>query len=1191
MDVQTENMDPPPPCESQSSGKIRKGFKLFGKRKPGNIFSIRSKGDGNNKSPVSRSKTIDGLSETAAQDSEQESDREKGQEESQGEREQADEEPLGEDGVLAAAPGRASISSVSSARSLSFLSLLRGGRREVGDRRVHTVSQPAGRHRRGLKGLFNNVKFRSKDKEEKEEAPPSPLLMLSRANSVEIIKEDLPLTPKCQPRFLVSPKTESYEPDKSLSTEDSTATSPSEIITSKVTTGNVSRTNEHVPPLPTSEPPLVPGDNSLSCLLADISSLLTFDSISGGGDIMADVEAEWGRASSPIGAAVTEVTPSFTSLFSKPTIPCPLTSVSTAAPTKPCPVATPTKASTQSFTPLAKTTTSSSPISKPSSIITTLTKSSTLTTNSIKLSLDSTSASEPSTSIQIKSTPTPITTKPLTIPVTLTSLSAPIMSPPSMTIKSTLSSTSTTTTAPPNTIAKAPSISPPLTCTAGKLASQIAAPPQIIASVSKSIPVATPTPASAKPLPVTHSPPTPVTFTQPPPAKLDLASSLNLQTFTSYKPFLSSAAGESKAPVIISPACAVTTKPSSAAPVISSKMTTVPTSTTTSSSASATLSKPTLTSSPMDLNKTPPLASVPYIYPFSTPTATTRTQPSPASVPTPSSTFSDKIPSMTKPTYAPLSLDKTPPAPTSTPTPILTTHAVFTASPTPPPPGQIPFSQSKAPPATAQIPISVPKDPPTPAPMQVSQSKAPPATAQIPISVPKDPLTPAPMVSQSKAPPATAQISISVPKDPPTPAPMQVSQFKAPPASAQIPISVPKDPLTPAPMQVSQSKYPPASAQIPISVPNDPLTPAPMQVSQSKYPPASAQIPIAVPKDPLTPAPMQVSQSKAPPASAQIPMSVPKDPSTPAQILVSVSKPPSAPAQIPIPMSKDMPAPAHIPVSQSRAPPAPFQIPVSVSKEPPAPARVPVSVSIDLPDHVRIPVSVSIHPPAQIPVSQPKAPSAPTPAPCPVTSHPFTPTSWPSESPATAKMRGSGQASIDGKLTSPSSTGAQTLLSKTEELQGPSRERRIPQLKASALSKIPVVGGGRGGKLPVRDSQHADGESSRDPPTTPVLEEERPHLIKSHDAGSKDKISDVHSNLLTSKYTQEESQQLPQPKVLTSLPRDSKIPVKHGAQSHNASQIPQAKEPSRTKIPVSKVPVRRAGNKPAAGGGSTQIRK
>lgn len=184
---------------------------------------------------------------------------------------------------------------------------------------------------------------------------------------------------------------------------------------------------------------------------------------------------------------------------------------------------------------------------------------------------------------------------------------------------------------------------------------------------------------------------------------------------------------------------------------------------------------------------------------------------------------------------------------------------------------------------------------------------------------------------------------------------------------------------------------------------------------------------------------------------------------------------------------------------------------------------------------------------------------------------------------------------MDGQLDSPQvPRGAPTVLSKTDELHNESRtslqesskERRPLQVKASGLSKIPVVGGGRAGKIPVRESHHADDEANRDPPT-PVFEEERPHF-NSHDASSKDKIGDVGAFVPTSKHTQEESQQ---PKVPTSLPRDSKIPVKHGAQPHTASHIPQAREPPRTKIPVSKVPVRRVGGKPAATGGSTQIRK
>uniref|UniRef100_A0A3Q3X8D8 APC membrane recruitment protein 2 n=1 Tax=Mola mola TaxID=94237 RepID=A0A3Q3X8D8_MOLML len=396
MDVQTENTDPPP-CESQSSGKIRKGFKLFGKRKPGNIFSIRNKGDGNNKSPVNKSKTLDGLSETGAPHSESEPDKNRGQEVSQGEIEQAEEEALGEDAVQAFTHGRNSISSVCSARSLSFLSLLRGGRRGTGGRQVHTVSQPAGRQRRGLKGLFGNVKLRSNEKDEKEGAPPSPLLMSSRANSVEIIKEDLTLTPKSQPRSLDSPEMKNCD------------------------------THSDSPPV-----------------------------------------------------------------------------------------------------------------------------------------------SESSTSI-IKSTITLTTGTPLSAPATITTISSTTTSSPLMTIKSTPNSTSAAT-APPitsATIFTAPSVSPSINSSVSILASETVAPPKMVPSVIKPSPVDTPTsPAPSKTPPVTHSPPVSVALTQPLPAKTDLVSNVNLQTPTSYKPTLSSAAEESKAPVTVSPACTVSLKSSSPATVI-----------------------------------------------------------------------------------------------------------------------------------------------------------------------------------------------------------------------------------------------------------------------------------------------------------------------------------------------------------------------------------------------------------------------------------------------------------------------------------------------------------------------------------------------------------------------------------------------------------------------------------------------
>ncbi|XP_061156125.1 APC membrane recruitment protein 2 [Syngnathus typhle] len=259
MDVQTENVDPPP-CESQPSGKTRKGFKLFGKRKPGNIFSLK------NKSPVSRSQTLDGLPEGAALDAELEADKEKAREVSQGDSEHTEEEPTGEDGVLPAA--RNSISSIGSTKSISFFSRLRGTRRGGGERRVHTVCQPTTRQRQGLKGLFGSMKLRLKDKEDKVDAPPSPLLMSSRSNSVEIIKEDIGLTPKSCPR--------SPESHEKVTRESS-----------PIPASDASGTEKDAAPLPATEAPVVPSESSLGSLLEDISSLLTFESISGG-NIMAD---------------------------------------------------------------------------------------------------------------------------------------------------------------------------------------------------------------------------------------------------------------------------------------------------------------------------------------------------------------------------------------------------------------------------------------------------------------------------------------------------------------------------------------------------------------------------------------------------------------------------------------------------------------------------------------------------------------------------------------------------------------------------------------------------------------------------------------------------------------------------------------------------------------------------------------
>ncbi|XP_034034365.1 APC membrane recruitment protein 2 [Thalassophryne amazonica] len=890
MDVQMENTDPPP-GESQPSGKIRKGFKLFGKRKAGSIFSIRSKGDGNKKSPVIGSKNQNGSSEPTAADSELESEHGKGQEVSQGESEQAEEEHVGEDGVLAAAPPRASVSSTGSAKSLSFLSLLRGGRRGAGDRRVQTVSQPVERQRRGLKGLFGSVRFRVKDREGQEETPPSPLLMSSRTNSVEIIKEDLPLTPKSQSRSVGSPKS---EPAKELTLQDSSATSLSEKLTLQVTSGN--KTNEHVTPLPTPEPPMVPGDNSLSSLLADLSSLLTFDSISGGGDIIADVEAEWGKASSIISAAVTEVTSPSATLLPKTTTSTPLTStlMSMATSVKPSPLAFSNTSPTISFTSTTKTTSASSPNAKPS-ITSTSVKSSSFTTSSVTSSMDSSPATE-STCVPPKPMSTLIPpTKPLTPPVTLTSVSTPLISATPVTLKSTASSTSTLTTAPLKSTAaviQTPSISPTLTSSSAKVATEITALPQITTPVSTSSHVAPPPPASTK-APLAHSP----HLTHSPPAKLNSTVCLNSQTTSSNIPPQVLIAEESKLSVPVASMDTLTTQISAPVPIVSPKMATVPT------------SRPITTSVPVSFSKPPPSL------------------------------------------------------------------------------GLVEFS------AVSPSPVR-----------DLCSSSTPPITASTKTQ---------PCPAYEQTPPSLDRISTTT-------------------------------------------------------------------VSLDKMQHAST-------------------------SSLQ------------------------------------------------------FESPAVIAKASPSP-------------------------PAQVTKLLPAAASSASLTPAPLLG----------EAPAPAKIKASGLSIVDGRLAMLSSAdahGAQVSSSKTDELQIDSRsnlqastkERRTQPAKAAGLSKIPVVGGGRSGKLPVRDNQHVDNEGGVDPPT-PVLQEE--HLFSPHDEGSKDKIIDVEVKVPTSKQTHEENQGAHQQKVVTSTPRDSKIPVKHAAQSHG-----QTKEAPRTKIPVSKVPVRRSGNKTAAASGSTQIRK
>ncbi|XP_077098333.1 uncharacterized protein LOC143749736 [Siphateles boraxobius] len=354
MDAQSESCEPPP-CDPQPPGKIRKALKLFGKRKPGSsvatIFSMRGKGDGGPKSPPSISKTLDGLKEPTAPEAEAEHVDLDQDDESQQEDAPMEEFTSGNMNSETT-PTRHSISSLTSAKSLSFLNMLRKGRRGLtGERQAQTESQRPGRQRKGLKGLFGTVRWRGKEKEdeEEEESQPGPPLLASRSNSVEIIKESLTLTPGPPPRSV-------EDTEKKLLT-------PQEGPTSSEDSAKVSEVNKP------------PTNERLSTLLGDISSILSFDSLTACGDIVADVEAEWVKASSRMeGAPSTQkvdnsekTSSSTTSTRSKPS-PSPTSTLSpttsfksspTSA-TKPTPSPTTTKAFPSPLTKPAVTSTSSS---------------------------------------------------------------------------------------------------------------------------------------------------------------------------------------------------------------------------------------------------------------------------------------------------------------------------------------------------------------------------------------------------------------------------------------------------------------------------------------------------------------------------------------------------------------------------------------------------------------------------------------------------------------------------------------------------------------------------------------------------------------------------------------------------------------------------------------------------------------
>ncbi|KAM6900756.1 APC membrane recruitment protein 2 [Xenentodon cancila] len=320
MEVQSECVEPPvaPQCDPQPAGKINKAaFKLFGKRRTGSgmasFFSFRNKGTTNsgnngnsdngnslngNSSTASvelvRSKTHDGLTSSNS-----DADGQRG-------------EGLAS---LEAGPVR------SLSKSLSFFSLLRRGSFRSGENGGVGIV----RRGRGLKGFFSSMRWRRKEKTnegEGEEVEGKKERDGDVADSEKV--KDITLTLEPPPHHQQEDR-EDAEAGPNIPAANSSATNvmtpthciampgpsaapdspfPSTPIDSplrppihknKVSVSSLTPSLA-TPPMDrcsTGDPPSEPSvDRLCSLLFTDVTSLKSFDSLTGCGDIIADADEE-----------------------------------------------------------------------------------------------------------------------------------------------------------------------------------------------------------------------------------------------------------------------------------------------------------------------------------------------------------------------------------------------------------------------------------------------------------------------------------------------------------------------------------------------------------------------------------------------------------------------------------------------------------------------------------------------------------------------------------------------------------------------------------------------------------------------------------------------------------------------------------------------------------------------------------
>ncbi|XP_004081270.1 APC membrane recruitment protein 2 [Oryzias latipes] len=317
MEVQTECVEPPavPQCDPQPTGKINKAaFKLFGKRSTGSgmasFFSFRNKGatssvnNGNSENGNSlslaasaelvRSKTHDGLT-----GSNNDTDGQKG-------------DALA---ALEAGPVR------SLSKSLSFFSFLRRGSFRSGENGGVGIV----RRGRGLKGFFSSMRWRRKEKTSEGETedvdsknekvggiaesekvksitltlepPPHP-----HQNDCEDAEEkpnlqaaDTPTTSVVTPLHCEAMPGPSGAPDSpfTYTPTDSPLRPPVQKAKASISSLTPSLATPPLDRCSAGDPPSEPSvDRLCSLLFTDVTSLKSFDSLTGCGDIIADAEEE-----------------------------------------------------------------------------------------------------------------------------------------------------------------------------------------------------------------------------------------------------------------------------------------------------------------------------------------------------------------------------------------------------------------------------------------------------------------------------------------------------------------------------------------------------------------------------------------------------------------------------------------------------------------------------------------------------------------------------------------------------------------------------------------------------------------------------------------------------------------------------------------------------------------------------------